>query len=68
MKTTGLLQEGMMDKNEIKRYISIGEDPDYVEFNKELSKVYNEIDPKDLRDAARERFRENDKLFSLNKD
>lgn len=55
-----------MTKDQIKKYIRIGESPDYVRFNDELLKVYNEVDPKDLRDAVRERFRENDKIFGLN--
>ena len=67
-KTPGGIQAGMMDKDQIKKYIKIGESPDYVRFNGELLKVYNEVDPKDLRDAVRECFRENDKLFGLDKD
>jgi len=64
----GDIQAGMMDKDQIKKLIIIGESPDYIQFNNELLKVYGEIHPKDLREAVRERFRENDKLFGLNKE
>ena len=54
-----------MDKKQIKKFIKIGESPHYILIDDAILKEFREIHPKDLLEAAKEMFTENDKLYGL---
>jgi hypothetical protein len=58
----------MMDrlsKEEIKKFFHAGYSPEYIFLDGDLSEEFEKVDPKSLRDATVEIFRENDKIFGL---
>ena len=54
-----------MDKEQIKKFIKIGESPHYILIDDTILKEYGKIQPKDLLEATKEMFTENDKLYGL---